>query len=188
MDSAFSGSICACASLRRANRAVCHLYDMVLAPTGLKSTQFIILRAILEAGEIAHCDLARSFVASQETFSRRLGSARKSGWLEMRVDERSRRMYRLTDRGCQLVALATPYWERAQSRMARELGENDWCALSLFAERITRAAIRAEVAKTANARPEMLAHQPDVGVYNLRLPERIGAGESLSPLAEPPLP
>lgn len=178
MDSAFSGSLCACASLRRANRAVCRLYDLVLAPTGLKSTQFIILRAILEAGEIAHCDLARCFVASEETFSRRLGSARKSGWVEMRVDDRSRRVYRLTDRGCQLVALAAPYWERAQNRMARELGEKDWSALSFFAERVTQAAIRAEHAKMANARPDTKTHPAALSVYDLRLPQGGSVGQA----------
>lgn len=53
-------TICACTALRRANRTVCHLYDQVLAPTGLKATQFMILQVIAETGEIAQCDLARA--------------------------------------------------------------------------------------------------------------------------------
>jgi DNA-binding MarR family transcriptional regulator len=150
-------SLCACASLRRTSRAVCHLYDLVLAPTGIRSTQFSILKAIFEAGEVAHCDLARLFVASEETFSRRLASARRAGWVRMTVDARRRRLYRLTDEGRQVLDRATPYWERAQDRMRRELGELDWSLLAEFAERLTRAAMRAENAPSRNGRPKAVA-------------------------------
>lgn len=108
---------CGFAGLRRASRAVCHLYDLVLAPTQLKITQYTMLRQIADAGEIAHCDLARKCVGSEETFSRRLASARKCGWVSMRVGDRQRRVYRLTEKGMQVLREATPYWERAQDRM-----------------------------------------------------------------------
>lgn len=146
-------SSCACSNLRRASRAVGHLYDLVLAPTGLRSTQFIILQTIYEAGEIAHCDLARKFAASEETFSRRLGSARQAGWVRMKVGDRGRRVYCLTERGEKLLESATPYWERAQDRLRRELGEADWSILIDYSERVTRAAIRAEIAPSKNCRP-----------------------------------
>ncbi len=154
MSSSFPASICACASLRRSSRAVCHLYDLVLAPTGLKLTQFILLYAIGEAGEIAHCELANHFAASEETFSRRLASARKSGWVCMKTGDRNRRVYRLTERGRAMLKTATPYWERAQQRMRRELGDIAWNKLSEFAERITQAALRAEIAPSRNGRSQ----------------------------------
>jgi DNA-binding MarR family transcriptional regulator len=157
MDSSFPVSLCACASLRRSSRAVCHLYDLVLAPAGLKQTQFIILHAIGVAGEIAHCELAHHFVASEETFSRRLASARRSGWVRMKVGDRNRRVYCLTDEGRALLEIAMPYWERAQQRIRRELGETDWKTLSSFAERITQAALRAENARSQNETPPPVA-------------------------------
>ncbi|MGC2618322.1 MAG: hypothetical protein WA414_04720 [Acidobacteriaceae bacterium] len=160
MDSSFPASMCACASLRRSSRAVCHLYDLVLAPTGLKLTQFIMLHVIGEAGEIAHCELARHFVASEETFSRRLASARRAGWVEMKLGERNRRVYCLTDRGRALLQAATPYWQRAQARMRRELGELDWETLGAFADRVTQAALRAEQARSTNGHPRANAPQP----------------------------
>lgn len=156
MEFAFPASACACASLRRANRAVSHLYDLVLAPTKLKSTQYTILQAIEKAGEIAHCDLARHFAASEETFSRRLASARASGWVRMKMGKRYRRVYCLTDEGRRVLELATPYWERAQERMRRELGDVDWSLLSDFTERVTQCAIRAEQAPHRNGRPRSL--------------------------------
>jgi DNA-binding MarR family transcriptional regulator len=157
MFHAKSDSVCACASLRRASRAVCHLYDLVLAPTGLKATQFIILNAISEANAVAHCDLARLFAASEETFSRRLASARRSGWVRMMVDPRRRRVYSLTEEGRGVLDRATPYWERAQDRMRRELGELDWGVLGGFADRVTQAAIRAEMTPSRNGRPKAAA-------------------------------
>lgn len=80
---------CAFAGLRRADRAVSHLYDLVLAPTRLKATQYTILRSIAEAGEIAHCDLARQALGSEETFSRRLAAARRNEWVQMRFGDRT---------------------------------------------------------------------------------------------------
>lgn len=153
MEAPFPASVCACASLRRANRAVSHLYDLVLAPLRLKATQYIVLYTISEAGEIAHCDLARRFAASEENFSRRLASARSAGWVQMKVGKRYRRVYCLTDKGRRILELATPYWERAQERMRCELGEAEWAMLSEFAERVTRSAIRAELAPRRNGRP-----------------------------------
>lgn len=153
MESFFPASVCACASLRRANRAVSHLYDLVLAPVRLKATQYIILQSISHAGEIAHCDLARLFAASEENFSRRLASARAAGWVRMKMGKRYRRVYCLTEEGRRILDIAAPYWERAQERMRSELGEPEWSMLAEFAERVTQSAIRAELAPRRNGRP-----------------------------------
>jgi DNA-binding MarR family transcriptional regulator len=145
-----TNDVCACAHLKRASRAVCHLYDLVLTPTHLKVTQFTLLRAIAEAGEIAHCDLARQSIGSEETFSRRLASARRSGWVLMRVGGRQRRMYRLSESGEQTLRNAMPFWERAQDRMRRELSEKEWQTMLSVATRIADAAMRAENAPRRN--------------------------------------
>lgn len=152
--------VCASASLRRATRAVCHLYDLVLAPTQLKVTQFMILRSIADAGEIAHCDLARQSGGSEETFSRRLASARKSGWVCMRIGDRQRRLYRLTEKGEQVLLQAMPYWQRAQDRMRRELGDADWQAMLRLAVRVAEAAVRGEIAPRRNSWPPAATPNP----------------------------
>lgn len=146
---------CACAGARRVGRAVTHLYDQVLVPTGLKATQFMILRAIAEAGEIAHCDLAAELAASVETLSRRLASARQSGLVRVRGGQHNRRLYSLTPKGIQLLEQATPYWEKAQLRLQRVLGESDWRLLMNFSRRLADAAMEAEVLPIPNgiARP-----------------------------------
>jgi DNA-binding MarR family transcriptional regulator len=141
---------CACADVRRASRAVSHLYDQVLIPAQIKSTQFMILRTIAESGEIAHCDLAAELSASVETLSRRLASAREAGLVRVRAGEHNRRLYSLTPRGRQVLEQATPYWEKAQIRLQRALGESDWHLLLGFSRRLADAAIEAEALPLPN--------------------------------------
>lgn len=142
---------CACATLRRANRAVTQLYDLVLAPVGIKATQFMILKSIYEAGEIAQCVYAREHGIAIETLSRRLSSLRRKGFVEMRRgDHHGERLYRITDSGLALLLRAMPYFERAQYRLRTQLGEDDWQALLQICERAAQAAKDAEQFRARN--------------------------------------
>jgi DNA-binding MarR family transcriptional regulator len=141
---------CACVNIRRASRAICRLYDLVLGPAQLRITQFVILHTIAESGEIAHCELAKEIAASVETMSRRLGDARKAGLVRMQIGKRGRRMYSLTAKGRQRLEESLPYWEKAQGRLRLALGEVDWQMLPAFTERMTSAAIRAETMPFSN--------------------------------------
>ncbi len=44
---------CACGRLRRASRALTQLYDDLMAPAGLRVTQFSLLRTLSREGPIA---------------------------------------------------------------------------------------------------------------------------------------
>jgi DNA-binding MarR family transcriptional regulator len=152
---------CACVNIRRASRAICHLYDLVLGPTQLKASQFTILQTIDESGEIAHCDLATDIGASVETLSRRLANARNCGWVRMQLGKNNRRLYSLTPMGKRVLDDALPYWERAQLRFRHSLGETDWQMLAAFSERLTSAASRAEAMRSCNgAVKHVAAPQP----------------------------
>lgn len=154
MPALIGSTPCACSNIRRANRAVCHLYDQVLIPTRLKSTQFMILRAIAEAGEIAHCDLAGELMASVETLSRRLASARRAGLVHVHAGQHNKRMYSLTAKGQCALEEAIPYWENAQLRLRHTLGNDDWKLLDNFTHRLAEAAIRAESLPLSNGHCE----------------------------------
>ncbi len=115
-----NAALCACLATRRAARAVTQLFDVVLAPTGLKATQYLLLQTIAEQGEIAQCDLAREYVASTETLSRRLASMRRAGWIRLQVSgKRREHVYAITNEGSRVLAEAAPFWARAQSRLAQ---------------------------------------------------------------------
>jgi len=108
-----------CYAARRAARAITQLFDLVLAPTGLKASQYIILRSIAEHGEVAQCSLSREHALSVETLSRRLGAMRKAGWVTLRISEcRREHLYRLTEEGARLLSDAGPFWSRAQDRLS----------------------------------------------------------------------
>lgn len=72
-------------ALRRANRALTHLYDLVLLPTGLKATQVAILQFIKQCGEVAQWRLAEAFCLSEASLSRRLTTLRAAGLVAQRI-------------------------------------------------------------------------------------------------------
>lgn len=138
-------------ALRTATRAVTQFYDLVLSPTGLKTTQFVILQEINAAGEIAQCDFAREFGIAVPTLSRRFGGLRKKELIQIRRGERhGERIYRLTPKGQDALRQALPYWERAQRRLKTVLGNEDWDRLLDLTERVRKAAAHAEQLRTDN--------------------------------------
>ena len=140
-----------CIIFRSASRAVTHLYDLVLSPTGMKSTQFIMLLAIAENTEIAQWELARLYSVSVETLSRRLAALRKSGLVEMRLGpSHNERLYRLTEKGQQKLQEAIPYWIRAQERFLQIAGASNWQLALEMAQESILAAHEAEMAKLQN--------------------------------------
>ena len=154
-------TICACVNTRRASRAVCHLYDLVLRPTGLKVTQFVILQRVAEAGVIAHSQLAKDLGASVETLSRRLANARKKGLVNMREGKDHRKLYSLTLKGTTVLERAIPYWTAAQLRLQRSMGEQEWQQFMALMRRLTIAATRAESIRIANAYRQPSEADPD---------------------------
>lgn len=140
-----------CMVFRSASRAVTHLYDLVLKPTGLRSTQFITLYAIAEHVEIAQWRMAGLYCISIETLSRRLSGLRKAGLVEMRIGaNHGERLYRLTAQGREKVEMALPYWNRAQQRLFHLLQQQNWDLVLRAAEEVTTMAKEAEMARIPN--------------------------------------
>ena len=142
---------CACATIRRTARALTQLYDLVLSPVGMNITQFTILSAIAENGEIAQWKLSQQYAFSPETLSRRLSALRMTRWVQMRAGSaRRERLYSLTQLGKQKLEEAIPYWNRAQQRLRLASGEHGWRHLTDFADNITVAAKAARAVRTQN--------------------------------------
>jgi DNA-binding MarR family transcriptional regulator len=141
-----------CVSLRRASRAVTRFYDLVLAPCGLKSTQFITLQTIAERGEIAQWQLAEEYLFAVDTLSRRLGNLRANGFVTVRVGtaKRGERLYSVTPAGLAKLEQATPFFKRAQERLRTVMGDSDLQSITRGADQIAESARAAECAKMAN--------------------------------------
>ena len=75
---------CACLNVRKAARAVTQLYDEVLQPTGLRSTQFNLLVAVALAGEAPVTRLAEALVMDRTTLARNLKPCVRQGSSRLR--------------------------------------------------------------------------------------------------------
>ena len=121
---------CACSNVRKAARAVTQLYDDVLQPIGLRSTQFTLLVAVALAGEASVTQLSQALVMDRTTLARNLKPLEIQGFLTIgEGTDRRRHLVRLTERGRQVLASALPYWEQAQRQVITRLGEKQWQAL-----------------------------------------------------------
>ncbi len=168
----FRRTPCVCAAARRTSRALTRFYDLVLAPTGLKATQFIALREIAEAGEIAQWQLSQGYGVATETLSRRLNTARKNGLVEMRRGAKhGERIYRLTVQGQKCLHNAMPYWGRAQRRLAQALGDANLKHAVDILDRVAEAALLAEQIRTPNT-SSVEQPRPEPRDTSLRLPSK----------------
>jgi len=111
---------CACTTLRRAARAVTASYDAALAPSGLRITQFSILRRLARLGPLAITRLATEAALDRSTMGRNLNPLERRGLVRIEVgdvDQRERIAY-LTAAGEAAMKAALPYWRKAQKRIA----------------------------------------------------------------------
>ena len=145
---------CACSLTRRAARSVTQLYDVVLAPLGMKATQFVLLRAISEAGQIAQWQLSKDLSIAVETLTRRLATMRRAGWIELHSGtDRREHLYTATSLGQQQLETALPYWYRAQERLHEQLGEEGWKETQACLDRLAVAAEKSLTARVKNLPP-----------------------------------
>lgn len=121
---------CACFNLRKAARAVTQLYDEVLRPAGIRTTQFSLLVATSMAGSPTVTRLAEIAVMDRTTLTRNLEVLKKQGMIEIGAgDDRRTRVVNVTQVGRDALKAALPLWEQAQSRIVKGLGESRWQSL-----------------------------------------------------------
>jgi DNA-binding MarR family transcriptional regulator len=118
-----SPAACACGRLRRAARALTQLYDDAMAPSGLRVTQFSLLRTLARRGPLRISALAEEALLDRTALSRNLDPlvARKLVAIAPGRDARSRDVT-LTPSGTAALKSAGPHWKRAQAAVARRLG------------------------------------------------------------------
>lgn len=131
---------CACATLRRASRAVTQAYNAALRGTGLEVTQFTFLQALSLAGEVTQTRLAHLLAIDSTTLSRSLRPLERAGWIASRAgSDRRERCLRLTAAGRKMLEQAQPQWKEAQDRLQKRLGDAAWNLLMLSADLATGA-------------------------------------------------
>ena len=112
-------SSCVCVNLRRAARAVSQIYDEALAESGIKITQFSLLRAVERNEPVAISALADELELDRTTMARNLGPLERDHFVKLTAgsDQRVTEV-RLTPKGRAALAKALPLWENAQAGIA----------------------------------------------------------------------
>jgi DNA-binding MarR family transcriptional regulator len=139
----------ALAQVRRANRSISRLYNLVLSSRGLTATQYVLLQSIAATREISQLQLSEKLSAASTTLSRRLSCLRKKGLVDLHLGARGSRIYTLTPAGRALLNSTSLQWESAQHRLRAALGDNNWQVFSLLCNRVCEAAKEAETMRVA---------------------------------------
>ena len=115
---------CTCFNARRTSRTVTQYYDELMAPTGIKATQFTMLGAIALMGPASVTRLARHLGLDRTTLTRNLRVLVETGLVVISEgNDRRERVVGLTANGQGAVERATPVWLEAQHSLAARFGD-----------------------------------------------------------------
>jgi DNA-binding MarR family transcriptional regulator len=115
---------CNCFALRSAARHVTQLYDQLLAPSGLRATQFSILAKLRRLGPLTINELAKNMVTDRTTLGRNIQPLQREGWIRiepMAADRRAKKLH-LTKIGEQRLQVALKAWSQAQTKFEATFG------------------------------------------------------------------
>ena len=105
------------------------MYDTVLAPTGLKSTQYGILSELNSRGAALPTvrELAEELVMDRSTLGQNLRPLERDGLVTLLTDPKDRRnrLIALTRSGLGKFKEAAKYWKIAQDRFEATFGEQE---------------------------------------------------------------
>ncbi|MBR0751147.1 winged helix-turn-helix transcriptional regulator [Bradyrhizobium jicamae] len=115
---------CTCSQLRRAARRVSRYYDLWLAGTGLKSTQYSLLGFLASEGPMTMANLADIMTMDRATVGHNLRPLERDGFLKIRVSDQDRRVREvaITARGQETLFAAHPAWQKARAGFEAAFG------------------------------------------------------------------
>src|SRR4030081_598146 len=129
---------CMCASFRRASRILTQPYDTALRPLGLRATQFTLLQALTQAGEVSQRTLGEILAIDSTTLTRKLAIMGRRGWIASRSgQDRRERWLSLSEAGRAEFRRARPHWEKVQQELRARLGNKRWNKLLNLTNELT---------------------------------------------------
>ena len=122
---------CAAGTLRRASRSMTRVYDDRLAPAGLTTMQFSILRTLDRHGHPKPLsELADELAFERTSLYRALEPLARDGLVAVTSDRGRAKRVGLTMDGERRVQEALPYWTAAQETFLDRFGRAAWNTLS----------------------------------------------------------
>jgi len=116
--------LCHATSLRKATRRISQLYDVALAPCGLRSTQRSILMHIAREQVPTMSELAAALVIDRSALAHNLKPLERDGFISVQVDPKDRRsrLVKLTAAGEAKLVESQALWEQAQQCYEQVMG------------------------------------------------------------------
>jgi DNA-binding MarR family transcriptional regulator len=109
--------------MRQASRQMTQLYDRYFGPTGLRITQYSVLRLLGIYEPLTVQELADLMVMDRTTLSRALRPLERDGLVSMRPGDDARtRVLGLTETGRETLDSLLPVWQRAQTEFETSFG------------------------------------------------------------------
>ncbi len=115
---------CNCFAVRSAARHVTQLYDQLLAPVGLRVTQFSILAKLKRRGPLTINALADDMVMDRTTLGRNIQPLQRDGLIriEPAPSDRRAKVLHLTKAGEKQLHAGLEAWSKAQTRFEAGFG------------------------------------------------------------------
>ena len=115
---------CTCFNLRKATRAITLMYDREFRPSGLRTTQFLLLTQIKVSAPITIKPLAGKMLMHRTALARNLKLLEKKGLIKIEPGhDRRERNILLIRSGQKALIRAYPLWEHAQGKAAKHFGK-----------------------------------------------------------------
>ncbi|MEB0042425.1 MULTISPECIES: MarR family winged helix-turn-helix transcriptional regulator [unclassified Pseudomonas] len=116
--------LCHATSLRKATRRISQMYDVVLAPCGLRSTQRSILMQIARSQVPSMSELAAALVLDRSALAHNLKPLERDGFVSVEIDpnDRRSRLVKLTSVGEAKLIESQALWLQAQACFESVLG------------------------------------------------------------------
>lgn len=130
---------CNCAAIRQAARHVTQFYDHVMAPVGLRTSQFSMLAKLKRLGPMTINALAEAMVMDRTTLGRNILPLEREGLIAVAQgrDDRRRKELRLTEAGAARLRAATKKWAQAQQRFEATFGSKPTQELRAMLKAVT---------------------------------------------------
>jgi DNA-binding MarR family transcriptional regulator len=130
-------SACHCMNLRRASLAISQVYDEFLAPSGLKISQYLLVKQIKRLGPVSVSNLALEIRKDRTTVVRNLKPLEDRGLIIDTSAKHSRdRQLKVTDKGFEILEKAELFWLAAQDFIEEYLGKDDMETLTALLSKI----------------------------------------------------
>ncbi|MBU3156329.1 MarR family winged helix-turn-helix transcriptional regulator [Clostridium estertheticum] len=114
---------CICINLRRASQAITEFYDELLESSGLKISQYLLLKNIKCLGPVNVSNLASEIRLDRTTIVRNLKPLEVGGFIiDISTKGSRNRQLKLTNKGLEILETAAPLWLEAQNFIEQYLG------------------------------------------------------------------